>query len=242
MSTLLLAFAITITVLTISSISSPKLRVAIYSLPLPATIMLLGTGGTVNATHLLGLMLTVTFMFFIWLLSKRLHVDIVPAIILGVALYVLLGTLSRFVLGIPFMLVYGLFVIAWLMLIVAPIRLRLDHYKNVKVDLHAKDYIIRGGIVFLLAYFVIGIKGLILGTAVTFPFNGIFTTYVMREQLPVLMTEQLRNFFGLFNFFLVIWYLQPKAGLVPAIAVGWVVCFSLIYGIVRYLPRKYRIA
>ncbi|HET7060254.1 MAG TPA: hypothetical protein VFH99_02995 [Candidatus Saccharimonadales bacterium] len=239
MEEVILATAITISILLISSVSSPKLRAAIYSLPIPITILLFGTGGNVNITYLVGLLLVLTFMTVTWLLHKKLKIHIIPAIIISVALYVGLGTLNRFIVNVPFLIGYFILVVCWLIYIVKPIKLHQKHYRKVQVNLKGKDYIIRGSIIFVLAYSIIGIKGLIFGAAITFPFNGIFTVYIMREQLPVLITEQIRNFLALFTFFLIVWLLQPKLGLLAALAVGWLVVPSMIYGISHYVPRPY---
>lgn len=240
MEGVILATVITASILLISSVSSPKLRAAIYSLPIPITILLIGTGGNVDVTYLVGLLLVLTFMTITWLLYTKLKIPILPAIILSAAAYVGLGTLNRFIVNVPFLVGYFIFVACWLVYIARPIKLHRKHYRKVQVNLRAKDYIIRGSVIFALAYSIIGIKGLIFGAAITFPFNGIFTVYVMREQLPVLITEQIRNFLALFTFFLAIWLLQPRVGLPLALAIGWIIAPSMIYGITRYVPRRYR--
>jgi hypothetical protein len=237
--TIILALAITISILLISSVDSPKLRAAIYSLPIPITILLLGTGGHVNITYLVGLTLTLLFITNTWLLYKKLRLPILPAIVLGLLGYILLGLLNRFIVNIPFLIGYFLFLAFWIAYTLKPIRLHEDHYKKIPTTLTYKDYLLRGCIIFVLAYSIIGIKGLIFGAAITFPFNGMFTVYVMRNQLPVLITEQLRNFLALFTFFLVVWLLQPKIGLLGSIGIGWLICPAMIYYISRYLPRHH---
>lgn len=240
MESIILATAIALTVLLISIVSSPRLKALIYSFPIPITVILLGTGGNINITHIAGLVFAVLFMVSSFLLYKKLKVPILIAIILSTILYVAISSLNRLIVDFPFLFGYGFFLLIWAFFITNPIRLTKSHYAKISSSLARRDYLIRGIIVFTLAYTVIGLKGLILGAAVTFPFSGIFTIYVMRNQLPVFITEIMRNIIGVANFFLTVWLLEDSAGLLAAVALGWIACGLSILIVAKYIPNKYR--
>lgn len=239
MDIIILASVVTLSILLISSIDSPKLRATIYSMPIPITVILIGSGGNVNTTHLTGLIDVTLFIISVWFLTKKLSLHIVPALVAGVILYVLTGLLFRPLVEVPFLVSYFVLSILWLLTIIVPPKIDSIHYKKVIDRLEPKDYAIRGVVVFSLAAAVMSIKSLILGAATTFPFNGIFTVYVMRDQLPVLIAEILRNLFALFNFLLAIWIFQPITGLLPALAIGWIIELIILYSIVNFIPRPH---
>lgn len=239
METIILALAITLVVVTIASIANPKLRAAVYTLPIPITIVLIGTGGNVNTTHLTGLMDVIIFFSVIWFLSEKLKLHIVWSICSSILIYIFLGIMFKKLIEVPFMFSYVTMAVVWLIYIFR-LQLRVDksQYRQLVQKTTYKDHIARAGVVFSLASIIITIKSLLLGATVTFPYTGTFTAYVMRNQLPVLIAEICRNFFAIMTFFLVVWYLQPKIGLLSAIAIGWIVNISVLYMIVRYLPRR----
>jgi hypothetical protein len=239
MQNIILALGVTITVLAISAVKSPKLKAAIYSLPIPISIILLGTGGDINITHIVGLVLVLIFFIGTFILHKLIKVPIILAIILSTLIYILLGLLNRFIVDVPFLYGYIIFLVIWGLYILKPLKIKRDKYDPITSSMRPVDYLIRGGIIFAIANLVIGIKGLIFGAAVTFPFNGIFTAYVVRDHLPVFITELFRNFFGISTFFLMVWLLEDKIGLLAAIGIGWIVCGAIIYFISARLPRKY---
>lgn len=239
METIIFALAITFVVVVIAGIANPKLRAAVYSLPIPITIVLIATGGNVNTTHLTGLIDVVIFFSVIWFLSKKLKLHIIWSIFIGILIYIFLGTLFKGLVEVPFILSYVTMTIVWLLYIFKfQLRINKDQYKQLIQKTTYKDHIVRAGVVFSLASIIITIKSLLLGATVTFPYTGTFTGYVMRNQLPVLIAEICRNFFAIMTFFLTLWYFQPIIGLLSAIAIGWIVNISVLYMIVRYLPRR----
>lgn len=241
METLLLATAITISILLITAIPSPKIRAAVYSLPIPITVLLIGTGGHVNTTHLTGLIDVIVFMSIVYALTRKVEMPIVPAIALGICAYIILGLAFKHLVVVPFLTSYLILTAIWLIYMAMPVSIKAHHYKKIDSRMTPQDYLTRGSIVYGLSYVIITIKSLILGAAVTFPYNGTFTVYVMREQLPVLITEICRNFFAIANFFLVVWIMQPKIGLGRSLIVAWVVNVTILYAIVNFLPRKVKV-
>lgn len=238
MQNIILAIAVAITVLVISSIRSARLRAIIYCLPIPISIILLGTHGHVNATHLFGVLLVFTFTSAVWLFHAKMKIHIVPSIVLSVGVYVLLGMLNNLVVKVSFWIMYSLVIALWIIWNSWQ-PLRFNETKSAKPKpLGPMDYTIRGLVVFVCTYLLIAIRSLIFGAAVTFPFNGIFTTYIMQDQLLVLANELGRNFMGLFTFFLTVFLAQDHMSLVAAVGIGWVTCGISIYLVSRYLPRK----
>ncbi len=238
MQEVLLGLAVTASILVISSVKSPKLRAAIYSLPIPISVILLGTGITANSTHLFSLILVILFMFNTWLLYKKL--PIIVAIAIATVLYAFMGLLNQYIVKIPFAHTYVAMFSLWLLWVtIQP----LTFYKAasspaVAYKLQFKDYIIRGAVVFSLTYILVGFRGLILGAAVTFPFNGIFTVYIMKDQLLFLVNEVARNFLAIMNFFATIYFLQTFVPNGIAFVCAWVVCVISLVLIHKYLPRK----
>lgn len=240
MQNFILACSVVATVLAISSIRSPRLRAIIYCLPIPMSIVILGTDSKVNTSHPFSLLLVLVFTFSVWLLYKKLGLPIILSIALGACLYVLLGLGNSYIIKIPFMPMYIFEVFLWLLwVIVQPLRFSGGDRKTHDKPLAAIDYAQRGAIVFVCTYILIGIKGLIFGAIATFPFNGIFTSYIMKDQLTLFANELGRNFLGLFNFFLTVYLFQDKIGLGHAVAIGWVVCAVTIFFISRYVPRRH---
>lgn len=238
MQNIILATAVTLTVLVISSIRSPRLRAIIYCLPIPISIILIGTHGRVNASHLFGLLLVFTFTWAVWLFYAKAKLPIVLSIALSVLVYVLLGLINNLIVKIPFYLMYMTVIALWLAWnIWQPLRLP-DTQPVQQKPLRLSDYGIRGAIIFVCTYLLIAIRSLIFGAAVTFPFNGIFTTYIMKDQVLILVNELGRNFLGLFNFFLAVYFSQDHMSLAAAIGIGWVSCGATIYLVANYLPRR----
>lgn len=241
MEDIILSLAVALTVSIITAIPNPKIRGIIYVLPIPISIILIGTNGRVNATHIFGLVLVLLFMIVVWFLYVRLHLSIIIAIVLGVIFYVVAGITNQVIVHLNFWIAYGLAVLGWgLNAIYQPIKPSKLSYFPVKVRLGIKGHSFRATIISVLTYCLIRIKDLILGAAVTFPFNGIFTVYIMRDQLQVLIAELLRNFIALFNFFAVVYVLQTHVILWQAVFVGWTACIVSLFVVTRCIPRNYK--
>lgn len=238
MQELFLGLAVTASILVISSVKSPKLRASIYSLPIPITIILLGTGIAANSTHLFSLILVILFMFNTWLLYKKL--PIVLSITIATVLYVVMGLINQYIVKIPFVYTYLVMIALWLLWVtIQPLTFHKTAANPAAgYKMRPKDYMARGGIVFGLTYILVGFRELILGAAVTFPFNGIFTAYIMKDQLLFLVNELVRNFLALMNFFATIYLLQAYVSDGFALMGGWLVCVTSLVLIHRYLPRK----
>ena len=237
MQELLLALGVVVTILSISSVRSAKLKAALYTLPIPITIILIGTGNEINATHLFSLLLVIFFFILTWCLYKKLKINIILSIILALIGYVLTGILNQIIINIPFALIYASVSLGWVTWIILQPLSHIRAKDNIP-NLQFQDYAIRGITIFGLTYFMVGIRELILGAAVTFPFNGIFTAYIMRDSLLYLVNEVIRNFIGIINFFGIIYLLQGHLPTWICFASGWFVCVVSILIVYKFLPRK----
>lgn len=242
MQELYLALGVTLTVLSIGSVQSARLRAAIYVLPIPISIILLGTNGQVNATHPFSLLLVLAFLTLVWVLYVHVRLPIALAIALAIPAYVIAGLVNQAVVNVPFGFMYITMVAAWLLwLAKGPFRMSKAPAPKASVRLKLQDYLTRGGIVFGITYVLVGIRDIILGAAVTFPYNGIFAAYIVKDSLPYFINEVGRNFIGLINFFGVVYLLQDQTNTLVTFALGWVVCILTVYSTTKFAPRAKRL-
>lgn len=238
MQELYLALGVTLTVLAIGSVQSARLRAAIYVLPIPISIILLGTDASVNATHPFSLLLVLAFLTLVWVLYVHVRLPIALAIALAIPAYVTAGLVNQLVVNIPFGFMYVIMIMAWLLWLArSPFRKAVAPVTKASVRLQPKDYLTRGGIVFGITYVLVGIRDLILGAAVTFPYNGIFAAYIVKDSLPYFINEVGRNFAGLINFFGVVYLLQDQTSTFTTYSLGWLACIVTVYCVTKYVPR-----
>jgi hypothetical protein len=234
---LILASAVTLIILAITAVRTARLRAVISTLPIPITILLLGTGGVVNSTHPFSLLLIVLFLIIIWVLHKKFDQNIIVSIAAATTTYIVMGLINQLVIRVPFVVVYGSMVAGWLAWIAwQPLSHIQPHPAPVSMTL--TSYAKRGGIVFFLTYLLLGIREHILGASVTFPINSIFTAYIMRDSLLYFINEIVRNFIGIINFFGIIYLMQGHASRLTSFTVAWILCVACIYTVSNYVPRK----
>lgn len=229
----LFALVIGIVIAIIASVKSTKMKALIYSLPIPMTLALIATGGHVDTSHLLGLLLVALFLWLVTLLkSKGIHIilaDIVSAIAYVGAGYILVTYTD-----IPFFVAVIGYALLWLLFIVF---YREKKFKESRKNSAKISPIIKFPIVSAVAFLLLNLKSLLSGVIVTFPFSGVFAVIETQNMLRTLSATFARNSLGILVFFVAM-YLTDGLNLAVRLLIGWGVYLLVLKLITRFVVLK----
>lgn len=203
---LIVALVIAAIITAIAGAKNPKIKAMIYALPIPATTMLIATGNPVNATHLLGMILLIGFLWGVYFLAKLMPIliaDIIATIsYVGVG-WLLASQISR----LSFMLVASLMASVWFFLWRIIKKRAPIETDGKRIPLPLKSII-----VFIVSLLLLGVKDSLGGVAVTFPLVGIFAVIEVRDNLYFLARNFTVSSIAIAGLFVSIYFAQPIIG------------------------------
>ena len=227
------ALAIGSIIALMASLNSNRLRALVYSLPIPVTIVLIATGGEVNTTHLIGLVLGILFLWSVAFLHGR-GISILVADLLGAGAYLLAGYVAVSYIKVPFYVAVVCVSIAWSIFV----YLYKNRVTKDKDQAIAKIHpLIKLPIVSVFAYILLSFKALFSGIIVTFPFSGVFAVIENRHMLERLASTFTRNSIAIIGLFITTYVLEDM-NVFMKLAIAWVVYLLILRIVAKTVPFK----
>lgn len=233
LANILSALAIGIIISIMAAVKSPRLKAFIYSLPIPITIALFATGGHVNTTHIVGLVMVTGFLWLVYGLTRR-GVNVYAADVVAAGLYVAAGLFTTKMASIPFIIAAGAFAAFWLLFVIIYRTPRThDPVNTSKIK-----PIVKLPVVSAFAYVLLSLKSFLsAGVIVTFPFSGVFAVIESRHTLRTLAATFTHNSIAILVFFIVI-HSMDSSHIVLKIIVGWAVYLLILRIVTAVLPLR----
>jgi len=199
---------------------SPRVKVFIFSLPIPFTCSYLASRIAIDGSHFFALALGVTYHGMVYLLRTRMKLPIFACIGISVAIYLFLGSNFTFMRDVyPPYIAIGLLAgwIAW-----------LRYYRPTVEPGHRSmaPWWLKLPGTFLISFTIMNLVGLMAGAAVVFPFAGVFTSYEMRHSLRTLLGQYIINLLAMGLMLLLLWAVQHHMSKIPALAIGGAIAVS----------------
>jgi hypothetical protein len=212
----------------VAYVRAPRTKAFILCIPLPFTLAALALGESMNATHVLALIVLLGFWFLVYCLRCCASVPIVAAIGLAIIAYCAASAflartvpktdLSFWIAEILVVIVAGFL---WLLL---PHRVEKEHRSTLPIW-------IKFPIMFAMVLGLIAVKPLLSGFMTLFPMVGVFTAYEARHslwtacrQIPVLMLSMA-------SMLATMHVVTPHRGVGMGIATGWMVMGLVLAGL-----------
>lgn len=201
-----------------------KLKALIFSLPISITTALVATGAHVTSLHVIGLLLLCLFLWMVYVLHIR-GVHIIAAGVIAAAAYVGLGYLLVRQVEVSFWWAVALYLSAWV-----AFMLLYDHRRQVSTAVPKSKVhpLAKVGIVSVLAYVLISMKGYLVGVVVTFPFAAVFAVVEGRKTLVTLASLFCQNSIAILAFFVTVYMLQNHPVAVK-VGGGWSVYVCILW-------------
>jgi hypothetical protein len=217
------AIAVGIIILIMALLKSGYLKALIYSLPIPITIALIATGGTVNETNIIGLFLLILYLWLMVFLVKR-GMNVYVADIVAVIAYVVVGYVAITYIKLPFEVTLIIYAIFW---VLYAILYRHKVSREVKSSKRLNP-VVKFPIVTITSFILFSLKSYLSGVVVTFPFSGVFAVIESRGTLRTLAAMFTGNSIGILALFGVVYYLG-STNLVVKILAGWASYFVIVF-------------
>lgn len=211
-SALVLCFFVT----AIACVRSPRLKALIYSLPVPFTCAYVATGVPMNATHITGLILIVTYNWLVWFLRTKANWPLQLAIPASVGVYITGSILARPLAGTPLIWVALIFLAIWTLNALL-YRARPEPHHRGRTPVYLKI-----PMVFVISMIIYNATRLLAGAVNTFPYAGIFTSYESRHSLRTLAGQFTINILGLLLCILTIAATENRFPAPIPLLLGWI--------------------
>ena len=227
------AIAIGLIIFVMSLQKSGSVKALIYSLPIPITIALIATDGVINTTNVIGLFLICLFLWSVFFFVKR-GINIYVADVIAVAMYIGIGYVAIGLVHASFETMALLFIVAWM----AFVTLYRHHPgRKLKRKPNKVSPLLKLPVVTVMAYILFGLKAILGGVIVTFPFSGVFAVIESRDSLRILAALFTRNSIAVLAMFITMHYLVDEQ-LVVRLLSGLVV-YSIVLGLLmRFIKFK----
>jgi hypothetical protein len=231
---ILSALSIGVMIFIMSLLKSGYIKALVYSLPIPITLALVATGGTIDETNVTGLLLVCGFLWMVWALNKA-GINLYVADIVSAITYVGVGFIAVTYLAISFQLAVAIYAIVW--------GVFVWRYKHVVQNSKVKNVrhlnpFVKLPIVSTIAYVLLNFKSFLAGVIVTFPFSGVFAVLESRNTLRTLAATFTRNSFAILIFFITIYLLSDQL-LAVRILVGWCVYLVALFAISKLIRYEH---
>ncbi len=211
-------------------LSHPRWKALILALPIPFTLAALAVGAPVNAANVVALNVLLAFTHAVRLLHDKVRMPIVPAIVLSAAGYIAAGALLKSVIPATD-LAFWLSCVLTLGIAAATHHLfkrgdEPDHRSPLKPW-------VKLPLVAAVVFGLILIKHVLAAFTTMFPMVGIFAAYEGRTSLRAVCRSLPDFMFAMVPMLAAVRLAQPRLGLGPALAVGWVVFLPMLYPLIR---------
>jgi hypothetical protein len=212
-------------VTTIANIHDPKLKMLVFSMPIPFTCAYLVAGNPIDSTSMSGVVLVSLYHWVVYAMVIRLRLPLAVGIGTSVAGYIFMAWLVKdWMKQVPLIPAMLVVLALWFVL--------FKMYRGVQEEGHRtkSPWYVKLPLVFAIALGIYSLTGLLAGAVTTFPYAGVFTSYEMRRSLRTLAGQYMVNnlaFVALFAAIALAEHLQwPKP--LPLV-VGWVVVILVIW-------------
>lgn len=217
----------------VAYLHSPRHKALVVSLPIPFTFATLALGGSVNATHVIGLIVLLGFWFAVYCMRQGLGLHIVVSIVLAALAYCAAGMfLAKLVpqTETSFWIAEAIVcLIAAFLCIRIPYRAEQGHSSSLPVW-------IKFPVLLAVVLGLIAMKSLLSGFMTVFPMVGVLTAYEARHslwtvcrQIPVLML-------AMAVMMAAIHLTSPWLGIGFSLVAGWIVLGAIL---IALLSRRW---
>jgi hypothetical protein len=208
----------------------PRWKALILALPIPFTLAALAVGAPVSATNVAALNVLLAFAHAVRLLHDKVRVPIVPSIALSAAGYVAAGALLKSVIPAT----DPAFWIACVLTLGVAAATHHVFKRGDEPDSHCpiKPWV-KFPMVAAVVFGLILLKRFLAGFTTMFPMVGIFAAYEGRTSLRAVCRTLPDFMFAMVPMLAAVRLVQPRLGLGPALAVGWLVFLPMLYPLVR---------
>jgi len=209
----------------IAYVKSPCWKAFLSLLPLPSTLAILALNQPVDASFLLGLLLTALFYYLAFALHHKCNLPIVPAIAVAAVAYGLTGMAALPILpNSPkiFFVVLGFLVFLGVILGHALQNVKEEGYRT------SLPPYVKLPLVMAIVFLLVNMKHLLLGFMVTFPMVGIAGAYEMRRCPRTLFAQLPQMFFTVGALMTVCFLTQHVIGLAGGLALGWIAYLAVL--------------
>ena len=224
---LLGAGVLAIFVTVIAYIHDPRLKMLVFSMPVPFTCAYLVTGVTIDSTALSGVVLVTAYHWIVYVIAVVWGLPLALGIGVSVGTYIATAWLTKdFIKPIPIM--YSAVVVIFLLGLVSYL------YKPIVEDGHRSrsPWYVKLPLIYVIAVGIYSITSLLAGAVTTFPYAGVFTSYEMRRSLRTLAGQYTINNFSFLAMFLAIAMGEHLAWPKPLpLAAGWAAIIITIWTI-----------
>lgn len=221
---------VTLQVAAIAYLPRPRWKALALSLPFPFTTIVLGQGNPIDVTHVLALPILLLYYHGIRLIHIRL--PIVPAIAIGLALYIASSHLLLYAIPITpssfWLAICGIGALATLLFLLQPPRREPDHRTPLPIYLKLPTVIAVVALLLIL-------KESLQGFATFFPLVGVAGLYEARKGLWGVCRQAPVFVGGMCAMLATVFLVQESFGLAPALFVGWVVYLAILWPVTSRL-------
>jgi hypothetical protein len=214
------AIAIGLVIALISAVKNPFLKSTIYSLPLPITIGLIATHGTVGYSNIVGTFLLCCFLWLVYYLYEKRSLAIITADLLATATYVGLGYIFVKQVTLSFLEANLIFLLAWLLAMSILKRYRVSEGSQAK---RALPVALKGLGAGAASFVLLSFKSAFSGIVVTFPYSGVFAVLEIKHNTNILARVFTRNSIAIVALFDTLYLLDNSFELWLKLSIGWVV-------------------
>ena len=225
------ALAIGAIIATMASLKNNKARALVYSFPIPITIALIATGGIVNTTHLIGMILGILFLWAVALMHAK-RIPILVADVVGAVAYLVVGYFAISFITIPFYLAVALIAVGWVVFVYLYRKRGVKDREKAPVKIHP---LVKLPVVSVFAYGLLSLKAVFAGIIVTFPFSGVFAVIENRHMLERLAATFTRNSIAILGLFVTAHALGEMNVLIK-MAICWGVYLVILRLVVKFTP------
>jgi hypothetical protein len=217
----------------------PRWKALILALPIPFTLAALAVGAPVNATNVAALNVLLAFIHGVRLLHDKARLPIIPSIAVSAAGYCAAGALLKSVIPATDLA----FWIACVLTLGVAAATHAAFRRGDESGHHSPlPPWIKFPLVAAVVFGLILLKRVLAGFTTMFPMVGIFAAYEGRTSLRAVCRTLPDFMFAMVPMLAVIRLVQPRLGLGPALAVGWLVFIPMLYPLIRdfWGPEKKR--
>lgn len=209
----------------VAYVKSPQWKAFLSLLPLPSTLAILAVNQPVDASFLLGLLLTALFYYLAFALHHTCGQPIVPAIAVAAVAYGVAGMAVLPVLpNSPkmFWVAFGFLIFLGVILSHSLQNVREEGYRT------SLPPYVKLPLVMAIVFLLVNMKHLLLGFMVTFPMVGIAGAYEMRRCPRTLFAQLPQMFFTVGSLMTVCFLTQHVIGLAGGLALGWIAYLAVL--------------
>jgi len=228
---ILLIVVVSLQAAVLAYVYDPKWKAFILSLPVPFTVAILSVGRAVDATNVLGLTLLFLFTQGVRVLHIQLRVPIVPAIIAAALSYCVLGW--QLALVVPRTATSFWASCAATMVLAILLLKALPHREEPGFRTPLPLYLKLPIITFVIVSIVL-MKQALQGFMTVFPMVGIIGAYEARHSLWTMGRQMPVVMLTMTPVMIVCAVAQQPLGIVPALALSWVVLLLILTPLTRH--------